>query len=72
MWPSFWDQFSAVVDSKTNATNIVKFSYLKGVLSKDVQESIRSLLMKNENYCIALKILWEHYANKQVLISSYM
>ena len=45
---------------------------MKGVLSKDVQESIRVLLITNENYGIALKILRERYANKQVLISSYI
>ena len=45
---------------------------MKGVLSKDVQESIRGLLITNENYSIALKILQEHYANKQVLIISYI
>ena len=71
-WQSFWDQFSVAVDSKTNIPNVVKFSYLKGVLSKDVQESIRVLLITNENYGIALKILRERYANKQVLISSYI
>ena len=71
-WQSFWDQFSAAVDSKTNIPDVVKFSYLKGVLSKDVQESIRGLLIANENYSIALKIIRERYANKQVLISSYM
>ena len=43
---------------------------MKGVLSKDVQESIWGLLITNEN-SIALKILRERYANKQVLISSY-
>ena len=69
---SFWDQFFAAVPSKTNIPDVVKFSYLKGVLSKDVQESIRGLLITNENYSIALKILREHYANKQVLIISYI
>ena len=28
---SFWDQFSAAVDSKTNIPDAVKFSYLEGV-----------------------------------------
>ena len=45
---------------------------MKGVLSKDVQESIRGLLITNGNYSIALKILRGRYANKQVLISSFM
>ena len=67
-WQSFGDQFSAAIDSKTNIPDVVKFSYLKGVLSKDVQE----LIITNENYSIALKILQERYANKQVLISSSM
>ena len=34
--------------------------------------SIQGLLITNENYSIALKILRERYANKHVLISSYM
>ena len=50
----------------------MKFFYLKGVLSKDVQESIWGLLITNENYSIALKTLRERYANKQVLISPNM
>ena len=45
---------------------------MKGVLSGDVQESIWGLLISNENNSIALKVLWERHANKQVLISSYM
>ena len=69
---SFWDQFFAAVPSKTNIPDVVKFSYLKGVLSKDVQNSIRGLLITNENYIYCSKILRERYANKQVLISSYM
>ena len=71
-WQSFLDQFSAAVDNKTNIPDVVKFSYLKGVLTKDVQDSIRGLLITNENYSTALKILRERYANKQVLKSSYM
>ena len=71
-WQSFWDPFSAAVDSKTNIPDVIKFSYLKGVLSTDVQDSIRALLITNENYSIALKTLRERYANKQVLISSCM
>mgnify|MGYP001795009530 CR=1 FL=1 len=39
-WQSFWDQFSAAVDSKTNIPDVVKFSYLKSALSKEVLESI--------------------------------
>ena len=35
------------------------------------KRSIRGLLITNRNYSIALKILRECYANKQVLISSY-
>ena len=45
---------------------------MKGVSSKYVQESIRGLLKTNKNYITALKILRERYANKEVLISSYM
>ena len=58
-WQRIWDQFSAGDDSTTNIPDVLRCSYLKGVLSKD-------------NNSIALKILRESYANKQVLISSYM
>ena len=68
----FWDQFLAALDVKTNMADVVKVSHLKGILSKDVQEPIRDLIMTNENYSIAFKILRECYANKQVLISAYM
>ena len=71
-WQNFWDQFSAAADSKTNIHEVANFFYLKSVLSKHVQESIRGLLITNENYSIALKILREYYSNKEVLISSYM
>ena len=69
-WQSSWDQFFAVVDSKTNIPDVANFFYLKGVLSEDVQESIRGLLITNENYNIALKVLRERYKNKQVLVST--
>ena len=52
-----------------NIPDVIKFCYLKSVLSKNVQESIRALLITNENYSVALNILRERYANKQVLIS---
>ena len=41
---------------KTNIVDVVKFSYLKDFLSKDVQESIRGLLITNENYILALQV----------------
>ena len=37
---SFWNQLFAAVPSKTNIPDVVKFSYLKGVLSKDVYSGI--------------------------------
>ena len=60
-WQSVLDQFSAAVDSKTNIPDVVKFFYLKGVLSKDVQEPIWGLLITDGNYSIALKVLRERY-----------
>ena len=53
-WQSFGNRFSTAVDSKTNIPDVVKFSLLKGVLWKDVQESICGLLVTNENYSTAL------------------
>ena len=58
-WQSFWDQLSAAVDSKTNIPNVVKITYLKNALNKDVLETISKLTLTNENCYIALKVLKE-------------
>ena len=55
VWQSFGDQFSAAVDSKINIPDVVKFSFSKGDLYKDVQEPICGLLVTNKNHSIALK-----------------
>ena len=71
-WQSFWDQLSAAVDSKTNIPNVVKITYLKNALNKDVLETISKLTLTNENCYIALKVLKEWYADKKVLAGLYM
>ena len=52
---SFGDLFSAAVDSKINIPDVVKLSFSKGDLYKDVQEPICGLLVTNKNYSITLK-----------------
>ena len=71
-WQSYWDQFQASVDLKTNIQKVVKFNYLTGSLSETVSKCISGLTLTNENYDVAVKILKERYANPQMLISSHM
>ena len=66
-WQSYWDQFQASVDLKTNIQKVVKFNYLTGSLSETVSKCISGLTFTNENYDVAVKILKERYANPQML-----
>ena len=72
MWKSFGDQFLAAVDSKINIPDVVKFSFSRGDLYKDVQEPICGLLVTNKNYSIALKTFTRTLYKWTILISSYM
>ena len=57
-WQSFWISFLQRLTVKQIYPMLLNL-YLKGVLSKDFQESIHGLLITNENYGIAVKILRE-------------
>lgn len=44
----FWDQFSAAVDSNTKILNVVKFTYVKSTLNKDVVETATRLTLSKK------------------------
>ena len=47
-------------------------NYLINLVSGEAENCINGLSLCNENYTIALDLLKERYADKQVLISSHM
>ena len=52
-WVSFWDQFTTLVDSERDMTNVEKLSYLKLALKGDAAQRVSSLLVTDTNYDIA-------------------
>ena len=71
-WVSFWDQFTTLVDSKRDMTNIEKLSYLKLALNGDAAQIVSSLLVTDTNYDIAKRKLEERYNNKRSIVKAHL
>ena len=71
-WVLFWDQFTTLVDSKRDMTNVEKLSYLKLSLKGDAAQIIPSLLVTDANYDIAKRKLEERYNNKRSIVKAHL
>ena len=60
-WVSFCYQFTTLVDSKRDMTNVEKISYLKLSLKGDAAQIVSTLLVTDANYDIARRKLEERY-----------
>ena len=69
---SFWDQFTTLVDSKRDMTNVEKLSYLKLSLKGDAAQIVSSLLVTDANYDIAKRKLEERYNNKRSIVKAHL
>ena len=67
---SFWDTFSAAVDSQSSFDNVLKFTYLKSYLRGPALSAIEGLSLTSANYTEAVDILGKRFGNKQLLINS--
>ena len=56
-WQTFWDQFESTIHSKTNISNVDKFSYLTSFLCKSAYDTISGLAPTNQNYLEAVQLL---------------
>ena len=66
-WPEFWDVFESSVD-RQNISDVVKFSYLRGVLRGTAFMAISGISLTNENYSVAVAILKEKFGKKDSII----
>ena len=71
-WKSFKETFEATIHSKTNISDIQKFSYLNSLLEKDALQAVKGFKLTAENYKAAWELLNERYGNDQLIISSHM
>ena len=71
-WQTFWDSFSAAVDSNPCLTGIQKFNYLPAQLKGDASRVISGFPLSNNNYSHSVELLKERFGQEsQVGRSSY-
>ena len=58
-WTEFWDYYQVTVDENKLLYNIEMFSYLKSSLIDDVKETKSGILISNDNYEVAKRLLKE-------------
>lgn len=68
-WPVFRDRFVALVDSRSNVSNIEKFYYLLSCLELEASEVVKGITVSNETYPLAWKALVERFDKPRKLAS---
>ena len=62
-WDSFWDQFSASIDSRKDLSPVDKLNYLTGSLKGEVRKLIDGFSIEDNSYGSAVQLLKETYDN---------
>lgn len=70
-WPSFYDQFNAVVHN-SDLPDVSKFVYLRSLLKGEAGAVIEGLSLTKEHYAIALELLESRYGRREKLIFSHI
>ena len=68
-FPSFMDNFKALVDNNPNLPDVEKFSYLRGVVKVDV---INHYPLTADHYKIALEKLQKVYGDKTLIATKHL
>lgn len=71
-WLSFWNSFKSAIHENTSLNDIDKFNYLKAFLDGKALNAVSGLMLSEENYQSAIKILLERFGNKDLLINCHM
>lgn len=66
-WREFFDIFVCAVHDRKNLAPVQKLQYLKGCLTGDAKNIIKTLTLKDENYPIAIKQLKLRYDNVKTI-----
>ena len=71
-WPAFWDLYSSLVHNRTDISDVIKFSILRGNLTGNALKVVEGLSVTNQNYNVAVRMLTETYANSSRLSRSLL
>ena len=70
-WPSFWDKFSAIVDT-ADIPIVTKFTYLQSLLDGDAKSAIAGLSLTGDHYNIACDILCNRFGRHEKIIFAHI
>ena len=70
-WPTFWDQFSALIDKSSRST-IEKFVYLNSFVTGEAAAVIEGMSMTEVNYASAKKLLEDRFGRREKIIFSHI
>ena len=70
-WPSFWDQFTAVIDG-SDLPEVSKFVYLLSLLTAEAKLSVKGLTISAAHYQIAKDIMVQRYGRKERIIFTHV
>ena len=70
-WQEFWDAFG-VVDGNQNIPPVNKFRHLRTLLEGRAAAAISGIQTTDANYTVAVKLLKERFAQKQIVVNAHI
>ena len=71
-WTSFWESFTATIDSSSEHADVTKYTYLRSLLQGDALKTISGLSLTASNYKIAKDLLIERFGRKEKIIFNHI
>lgn len=69
-WPNFRDRFSALVDTRSNLSNIDKMYYLIGCLKGAAADAVRGIPVSADNYELVMSTLSDKFNRPRLVATS--
>ena len=71
-WQTFWDSFSAAVDSSPVLSGVQKFNYLRTLLQGEAARAVAGFPLTDANYSHSVEILKERFGQTQKVVNAHM
>ena len=71
-WQTFWDSFSAAVDSSPVLSGVQKFNYLRTLLQGEAARAVAGFPLSDANYSHSVEILKERFGQTQKIVNAHM
>ena len=71
-WQTFWDCFSAAVDSSPVLSGVQKFNYLRAQLQGEAARAVAGFPLTEGNYTHSVDILKERFGQNQTIVNAHM